>query len=108
MLKIGENALKFFDNFINHSNNKKYDYRSISGILSLRTKYDDEMIDKACERANTYGAFSYKIIKRICEKGIIDFPTQTNITYINKNKTNITRDLAEYDKLANLEDFKYE
>ncbi|WIF96136.1 IS21 family transposase [Caminicella sporogenes] len=108
MLKIGENALKFFDNFINHSNNKKYDYRSISGILSLRTKYDDEMIDKACKRANTYGAFFYKIIKRICEKGIIDFPTQTNVTYINKNKTNITRDLAEYDKLANLEGFKYE
>lgn len=102
MHEIGENALEFFENFIKYSNNRKYDYRSISGILSLRDTYDNRIIDKACERANIYQAYSFKIIKKICEKGIVDLPTQINETYINESTTNITRNLVEYDNLAKL------
>jgi len=105
MKQIGVYALEFFDNFTKQSNVKKYDYRSISGILSLRNQYDDFTLNQACLRANSYGGFSYKVVKKICEKGIIDLPV-INISYINENATYVTRDLSEYDKLINLGELK--
>ncbi|QSZ28056.1 hypothetical protein ACETAC_04150 [Aceticella autotrophica] len=87
---------------------KKYDYRSISGILSLRKHYSNEVISNVCLRAISYNAYSYKIVKKICEKGIIDLPIGTNTSYINQNKTYVSRDLNEYNKLINLGELKNE
>ncbi|OAA87985.1 integrase core domain protein [Clostridium coskatii] len=108
MTEIGRNALKFFDEFIKVSNNKKYDYRSITGILSLRNKYSSEVIDKACARAYNYGVFTYRVIKKICEKGIIDLPLYDNQTYINQNTTEVTRNISEYNKLVGLGELRDE
>lgn len=102
MNSIGPNAIAFFENFTQCKNFKKYDYRSIAGILSLRKTYSKEIIDNACKRALSYEVFSYKVIKRICEKGIDQLPIEKNSTYINNNKTHISRELSEYDKLSNL------
>lgn len=102
MKQIGIHALEFFDNFIKQDNIKKYDYRSISGILSLRKQYNDFTLNQACLRANSYGALSYKVVKRICEKGIVDLPIGANTSYINEDTTYVTRDLSEYDKLIDL------
>ena len=108
MKEIGIHANEFFENFIQQDNLKKYDYRSISGILSLRKHYSDEVINNACLRAISYNAYSYKIVKKICEKGIIDLPIGTNTTYINQDKTYVSRDLNEYNKLINLGELKNE
>lgn len=106
MKKIGENALLFFDNFVKESYIKKYDYRSISGILSLRKKYENIIIDKACERANAYNTYSYKIIKKICSKGIIDLPVRHNESYTNTETTYATRSISEYNNLIELGELK--
>lgn len=106
MKEIGVYALEFFESFIKQGNLKKYDYRSISGILSLRKSYDDSLINNACLRAISYGAYSYRVIKRICEKVVIDLPVDTNTSYINKDETYVSRSLNEYDKLINLGELK--
>lgn len=73
MSQIGEQALRFYDSFM-ESANRKYEYRSISGILSLRKSYNNTIIDNACHRALTYGTLQYKTVKNICEKGIQHLP----------------------------------
>ena len=98
MAQIGEHALIFYEMFMKNSKHK-YDYRTISGILSLRKKYDDKTIDNACHRAYTYGALKYKTVKNICEKGIDLLPVATNETYVNPKETSLSRDLSEYMKL---------
>lgn len=102
MASIGPNASAFFENYLTSSSNRKYDYRSISGILSLRKSYTVEIIDDACRRAVEYGAFSYKTIRNICEKNLISLPAGYCESYINPNGTNVSRALSEYDKLAEM------
>lgn len=108
MSEIGSNALRFFDEFLKVSNNRKYDYRSITGILSLRNNYSSEIIDKACARACNYEVFTYRVIKKICEKGIIGLPLYDNLTYINQNTTEVTRNISEYNKLVELGELRDE
>lgn len=104
--EVGDNALTFFENFIKQGNLKKYDYKTIAGILSLRKEYSDEIIDAACLRAISYDAYSYKVVKRICEKRIINLPVQSNESYTNEEETSLSRDLKEYDKLSALGELK--
>lgn len=99
MNKIGSYALEFYERYLNSNlKNRKYDYRSISGVLSLRKKYDNKTINEACKRALTFNAISYKMIKNICDKGIVcdEIPAES---YVNSEATEITRSLDEYNKL---------
>ena len=98
MSQIGVHALQFYDLFMD-SESRKYEYRSISGILSLRKKYDDKVIDSACQRAYTYGALKYKTVKNICEKGIEHLPLKINSTYLNQQETSLLRPLFQYSNL---------
>jgi len=98
MSKIGKHALRFYELFM-ESESRRYEYRSISGILSLRKHYDDKTIDNACHRAYTYGALKYKAVKNICEKGIEFLPVDNNETYLNTNETSLARPLSSYAKL---------
>lgn len=97
MKQIGEHAEKFFEKFMMNAGNK-YNYRAITGILSLRKKYPDKVINDACHRAYTYNALRYKIVKSICEKGITNLPITTNESYVNPSETKIARALTEYSK----------
>lgn len=97
MGKIGEHAAIFFEKFLEDAGNK-YNYRTITGILSLRKKYSDSVINNACHRAYTYNALRYKIVKNICEKGMIALPVATKESYINPLETEISRPLSEYSK----------
>lgn len=108
MESIGAGALEFFDTFVKQDNHKKYDYRSISGVISLQKKYDDEVINNACIRAVSYGALSYKVVKKICDSNVLNLPVETNETYINSDTTNVSRELSEYNKLINLGELKNE
>lgn len=98
MATIGEHALIFYEMFMKNLKNK-YDYRTISGILSLRKKYDNKTINDACHRAYAYGVLKYKTVKNICEKGIDLLPVTTNETYVNTEETSLSRPLNEYMKL---------
>ncbi|MDK2800051.1 MAG: hypothetical protein PWP27_2621 [Clostridiales bacterium] len=85
--------------YIGQNNKSKYNYRAIAGILSLRKKYTDEIINHACYRAYTYGALRYKTVKQICEKGLTNLPIASDQTYINKIPNSVSRSLSEYSKL---------
>ena len=97
MAQIGENALNFFDEFDKLQHNK-YEYRAISGILSLRKNYSNAIIDNACLRAVTYNALKYKFVKNICQKGLENFSVQKSIAYVNEEETSISRPLSTYSK----------
>jgi len=101
MANIGPHALEFFEKFT-AKNSNKYGYRSITGILALRKKYDDKTIDAACHRAYTYGALQYKTVKSICEKGLDNLPLQTETSYINPKQTLLSRNLTQYNKLLTI------
>ncbi|WP_083755760.1 IS21 family transposase [Caldicellulosiruptor saccharolyticus] len=100
--EIGNWALKFFEEFIKQEGFKKYDYRSISGIIALKERYGAEAVDNACKRALKFGGLSYKVVKNICEKGISDLPEYEDESYINEEITELYRDIREYDKLLKI------
>lgn len=100
MKQIGEHAEIFFEKFLEQVGNK-YNYRVITGILSLRKKYSDAVINDACHRAYIYNALKYKTVKSICEKGITALPVVTNESYTNPEETSISRPLKDYSKYLN-------
>ncbi|MCX7710716.1 MAG: hypothetical protein N2484_12820 [Clostridia bacterium] len=97
MKRIGEHAAIFFERFLEDAGNK-YNYRTITGVLSLRKKYSDDVINNACHRAYTYNALRYKTVKNICDKGMVALPVATNESYVNPSETEISRPLWEYSK----------
>lgn len=102
MEAVGPSASDFFEKFVGQGSLKKYDYRSISGILALRKKYEAAVIDAACARAAYYGTLSYTTVKKICEKDLTLLPVHTNETYINEENQELARDLEEYNGLSEL------
>ncbi|AZT91627.1 IS21 family transposase [Caldicellulosiruptor changbaiensis] len=102
MAEIGNWALEFFEEFIKREGFKKYDYRSISGIIALKERYGAETVDNACKRALKFGGLSYKVVKNICEKGISDLPEYEDESYVNEERTELYRDIREYNKLLEI------
>lgn len=76
MADIGKHAEQLF--FLILSENKTVWAQSIKGILSLVKHYPVEVIEKACRRALAFNAFTYQIIKNICENGAYDLPIDTD------------------------------
>lgn len=98
MREIGQEALRFFDIYLNSDiSNRKYDYRSISGILSLRKKYSNELINAACSRALLFDSISYKTVKNILEKNI-DTSILPSSSYVSNEENSFKRDLNNYNK----------
>ncbi len=99
MAQIGGHALKFFELFLENAGSK-YNYRAIAGILSLRKKYSDKIIDNACHRAYAYEALNYSTVKKICEKNLNSLPVENSKdSYLESEKTDIARDLSQYTSL---------
>ena len=98
MIEIGNGALLFYEAYLGANlKNRKYDYRSISGVLSLRKKYDLDAINNACLRALNFNAVNYKTVKSILEKGI-DTTNIPSESYISTSMTSLTRNLNDYNK----------
>ena len=96
MNSIGKDASEFFNLYINANiPNRKYDYRTISGVLSLRKKYSDENINSAYARAILFNSISYKTIKNILEKNI-DTTNLPSSSYISNEENSFKRDLNKY------------
>jgi len=102
MAAIGPEALEFFTQFTCQDALKKYDYRTISGILALNRKHDTTTINGACARAMYYGSLKYSTVRKICEKDLTMLPLHDNETYINKEVHEMTRALSEYTALIEL------
>ena len=77
--------------------NKPTEYhRLIQGIFSLRKLYSDYKINAACKRADMFGCYSYKSVKRICEDGLFETSNNTDISVTGGGYGN---DLRVYDEL---------
>ena len=82
MSNIGKNAEQLF--FLILSENKSVWIQSVKGILSLTKHYPAEVLEKACKRALVFNAFTYQIIKNICENGAYNLPVDQN--YVREEK----------------------
>lgn len=100
MAEIGEHALQFFHAFCNKGVVQRYDYRTISGVLALRSKYKNTVIDMACKRALYYNSKTYGTVNNICEKGLIALPIGHTESFVNEENTDIARDLSSYTQLS--------
>ena len=76
MGQIGEGALQFLNAFKDTQMYRYHHYRSITGILALRKKYGDEILDQACRRACYYGSITYRTVKKICDNGLYCLPIE--------------------------------
>lgn len=103
MQEIGPYALKFFDLIFENCQN--YWGKPIYGVLKLKEKYGNQVIEKACMRAVTFNSVKYQTIKNICENGLYNLPIENNqslITTLSPEES--TRPLSEYQKLLYLKE----
>ena len=101
MGQIGEGALQFLNAFKDTQMYRCHHYRSIAGILALRKKYDDEVIDRACRRACHYGSITYRTVKKICDSGLHALPLEETLGNKAGGTGNI-RNLADYRDMTGL------
>lgn len=69
---IGEYAQQLFCLLLKEQPN--HWLQTVKGILSLRKRFDDEIINLSCQRAICYGAIQYRQLKSICESGCYRLP----------------------------------
>lgn len=74
MAEIGVFAEQLF--FLILEENKTYWPQPVSGILSLTKSYSKDIVELACKRALSYGAWQYHIIKNICQNGAYTLPVE--------------------------------
>jgi len=101
MAAVGQEALSFFEAFVRQSSLPKYGYRSISGILALRKKYDHETLNAACARAHYYNSFSYATVRKVCEKELKLLPLDT-VAVAEELPGEYSRDLNDYLSISKL------
>lgn len=53
-----------------------YWHQPVKGILSLTKNYPGKIVDLACKRALSYGAWHYHIIRNICQSGVYVLPVE--------------------------------
>ena len=98
MQEIGPEALRFFELYINADvSNRKYDYRAISGLLSLQKNYSNDLINAACSRAILFNSITYKTVKNILQKNI-DTSIIPSSSYVSNEENSFKRDLSKYNK----------
>jgi len=103
MRQIGAYALEFFYAFRHKAISGKFIHHNISGVLALRKKYENNVIDQACRRALYYNSITYGTVKKICERGLIGLPVDDrndDTVAVGNEPTEITRDLSQYDQMA--------
>jgi transposase len=73
MEEIGPGASEFFTQYEESGCHAQY-HRILAGIVNLRKKYPDTVIDQACIRACYYRSISYRTVKNICDGGFEALP----------------------------------
>jgi len=103
--EIGAGAIEFYDRHVKASGaNRQSSTRSLTGLLSLKKKYPDEVINQACTRACHYGSISYQTVKNICEKGVdlLPFGDGDSDCRIESISVSNVRDLCVYSSITAL------
>lgn len=104
MLEIGPNALEFFYKVLEKKQN--HWNKPIYGVLKLKEKFGDQVIEKACKRSLAFGSIKYQTIKNICENGLYEKPIDTTESLISNTNKDIYRPLSEYEDLFKLKEVK--
>jgi len=86
---IGEDCKAYIIKILDKKQHPEQSYKSCAGILHLSKKVGNKRLNDACKRALGYGAYNFKIIERILEKGwdsiddlqeeLLDVPNHKNI-----------------------------
>lgn len=78
--KLGEYAQEWAKGLFEQCEHPEQGYRAVLGVIQLAKTYSAERVNNACKRAISCGAFSYRSIKSILEKGLdrisADHPSQ--------------------------------
>lgn len=74
MAEIGVFAEQLF--FLILQETKTYWHQPVRGILSLTKTYPKEIVELACKRALSYGAWQYHIVRNICQNGAYALPVE--------------------------------
>jgi hypothetical protein len=74
MAEIGVFAEQLF--FLILKETKTYWHQPVRGILSLTKAYSKEIVELACKRALSYGAWQYHIVRNICQNGAYLLPVE--------------------------------
>lgn len=68
--RVGPYTLAMVGALLEGNFNREAAFRSAWGLRSLADRYDEADIERACERALTYGGRSYKTVERILRLGL--------------------------------------
>jgi len=86
---VGENTLALSKAIMEKRQYPIQGYRSVLGIINLTKAYPKERVEAACARALKIGAFSYRSVKSILERGLDRISLQTPNTASNLIHSNI-------------------
>ncbi len=78
--KIDSNVKYLIEKILEKKQHPEQAYKSCVGILCLIKKYDKERLINACCRAIEYGAYNYKTVQSILERGLDKTPTDDENT----------------------------
>lgn len=68
--KIGASTKTFMEAIMEHRIHPEHGFRSCLGIIRLSKAYSPERVEKACKRALGIGAYNYRSVKSLLEKGL--------------------------------------
>ena len=97
MQNIGNYAVIFMEALEKHR--PRHWHHMIRGVIHLQKQHTNEAIDKSCERALLFNAFSYQSVKQICEKKLYEL--NDNLPVNTEIMGGYNHDLSIYDKLTN-------
>jgi transposase len=92
--QIGPSAVALMQTFVKEQ--PKHWKEKTQGLLNLRKTHSDTIIEQACQRALSFGAYTYLSVKNICDKGLIEEPPAQALP---EQLGGFTHDLASYDQL---------
>lgn len=93
--EIGEFALEFLEK-VKENDNKSW-IQIFRGILSLKRKYENNVINLACKRALEFKIYKYSTVKNICDNGLYD-KEKENLSI--NNASGYSDELKKYDYLT--------
>ena len=77
---VGDHVQKWAHGLFKRCVHPEQGYRAVLGVIQLAKRYSSERVNNACRRAVLCGAYSYRSVKSILEKGLdsiaLDTPTQ--------------------------------
>lgn len=86
--KIGVNTKALMDAIMEHKTHPEHAFRVCLGIIRLARVYSPERVEMACKKAIDIGAYNYRSIKSLLDRGLENmsvreeervFPIHSNI-----------------------------